>query len=248
MSPLKRLVRSRAAVRLAADTIALYIRFVRATSHWDTIGIEYPNVRWAAKEPFVGVFWHGRLLMLPPSWIDSTMPMHMLISQHRDGELIARTMDPFGIETVRGSTANPKKTEKEKGGRAALRTMVQLLKDGHCVGITPDGPRGPRMRVTPGTVAVARLAKLPILPATYATRRRKLLRSWDRFHLPAPFTRGVTIWGAPIDVHSDASESLEQAALRVEAALNAITAQADRICGHQPVEPAPLEAADAAHT
>jgi lysophospholipid acyltransferase (LPLAT)-like uncharacterized protein len=239
MSPLKRLLRSRAAVRLAANTIALYVRLVRATSRWQTIGAEYPQAHWDQHKPCVVAFWHGRLLMLPTAWYDSPITMHMLISQHRDGELIARTMDPFGIATVRGSTANPKKAEKDKGGRAALRTLLGLLKDGNAIGITPDGPRGPRMQASPGVIAAARLAKVPILPITYSARRRKLFNTWDRFLLPTLFTSGVTIWGEPIDVFSNSEESLEQAALRVEAALNAITAEADRLCGHAPVEPAP---------
>ncbi len=245
MSILKRLLRSRVALRLAAACIAFYIRFVHATSRWQVIGSEHLEAHWQARKPAVVAFWHGRLLMLTVAWRGSSMTMRILISQHRDGELIARSLELFGIGAVRGSSANPKKAGKEKGGRAALRTMVQVLKEGNCIGFTPDGPRGPRMRAGPGVVATARLAKAPILPVAYATRHRKLIRSWDRFHLPLPFTRGVTIWGEPLDVFSDTSESLEAAALRVEQALLAITNEADRLCGHAPLEPAAREQPDA---
>lgn len=245
MSLVKRLLRSQAAVSLAASIIAGYIRFVRATSRWQTLGAEHVENLWQTRQPAVIAFWHGRLLLLPTAWRGSSMTMHMLISQHRDGELIARSTHSFGMGTVRGSSANPKKAGKEKGGQAALRALLHLLKAGHCVGFTPDGPRGPRMRAGPGVVATARLARVPILPIAYATRRRKLLRSWDRFHLALPFTSGVIIWGAPLDVHSDAGESLEAAALRLEQALNAITDEADRLCGHAPVPPAPREGSNA---
>jgi len=230
----KRVSRSTTAVRIAADIIVFYIRLVQRTSRWDTIGIEHPAAFWQSGRSFVGAFWHGRLLMMPAAWT-SDRKMHVLISQHRDGELIARAMDRFGIGTVRGSAA--KAGSGEKGGRAALRAIVQLLKQGDCVTITPDGPRGPRMRAGTGIVVAARLAGVPIMPATYSVRRRRLARSWDRFLIAWPFNRGVLLWGAPIDV-SDPAEPLDQAALRVETALNALCAEADRLCGHAPIQPA----------
>ncbi|MCW0232847.1 MAG: lysophospholipid acyltransferase family protein [Ferrovibrio sp.] len=235
MSWWKRIQRSKAAVRFAADMIAFYVRLVYATTRWDIRGQEYPDAFWSENRPFVLSFWHGRLLMIPPTW-RRDRAMHMLISQHRDGELIARAMDPFGIGTVRGSGA--KAGKKDKGGSGALRVMVRQLKLNEYAGFTPDGPRGPRMRAGTGVIAAARLAKVPILPVTYAVKRRRVINSWDRFILPWPFNRGVYLWGEPIDVHSDTTETPEQAALRLEAVLNALTEQADRICGHSPIAPA----------
>ena len=97
----------------------------------------------------------------------------MLISQHRDGQLIARTVRRFGIASIAGSTSH--------GGSAALRAILRALKAGQCIGVTPDGPRGPRMRATGGAVDIARLSGVPILPAAFATSRRRVLGSWDRF-------------------------------------------------------------------
>lgn len=231
----KRIQRSKPAVRFAADAIAFYVRLVHKTTRWDIRGGEHPNSYWAENKPFILAFWHGRLLMIPPTWRrDRTM--HMLISQHRDGELIARAMDPFGIGTVRGSGA--KAGKKDKGGGAALRIIVRQLKLNEYAGFTPDGPRGPRMRAGSGVVAAARLAKAPIIPLTYAVKRCRVINSWDRFILPWPFNRGIYIWGAPIDVHSDESESLEAATLRVETIMNAHCAEADAFCGHTPIAPA----------
>ena len=232
----KRILRSRAAVRFAADLIALYIRFVHATSRWETHGGEHPGALWSSGRPFILSFWHGRLLMVPMAW-NLGKPIQVLISQHRDGELIARAMDPFGIGTVRGSGT---KKGKEKGGSAALRVMVKRLKDNGYVGFTPDGPRGPRMRVaSAGVIAAARLAKAPILPFAYGVARRRVMSSWDRFILPWPFNRGVFLWGTPLDVHSDANETVESAALRLETVLNDLSAEADRICGQSAIDPAP---------
>ena len=207
---------------------ALYIKAVYATTRWDERGRHIPDAFWKARKPFIIVFWHGRILMMIPCW-KKTAPVHMLISQHRDGRLIADTIHHFGIGAIAGSSS--------KGGSAALRQMVRTLKQGEYVGITPDGPRGPRMRASPGMVTLARLAGVPIVPAAAATGNAKTLSSWDRFQLPVPFGRGVYLWGEAIDV----ADGEEDAARRhVEARLNGLTAEADRILGRPPVEPAPL--------
>lgn len=237
---LKRLIRSDAAQTLASLAIAFYVRLVHATSRWQTQGGEHPQSCWDSRQPFISAFWHGRLLMMPIAWTTSSRA-HVLISQHRDGELIARAMAPFGFSTVRGSTANKNKAEKDKGGLAALREMRRLLKSGDCICITPDGPRGPRMRATTGIVALARIARVVVLPTTYSARRARVLNSWDRFLLPTPFNRGIFLWGEPMDFFSDAEESLEQAALRLEAAMIALCNEADDAMGRARIAPAPRD-------
>jgi len=162
----------------------------------------------------------------------------MLISRHRDGEIIARAMQHFGVGAAHGSTAKAGTTDK--GGTDAVRQLVKIVKAGNAVGITPDGPRGPRMRVAAGIVQIARMTGLPIVPATFSARRRKVMRSWDRFVVALPFTSGVIIWGKPIAVPRELDPAgLEAKRLEVEEALNALTAEADRLCGHDPIEPGP---------
>ncbi len=213
---------------------AQYIRLVFATGRWQVVGGELPASLWNQGKPFILAFWHGRILMMPYCWRRS-VPIHMLISQHRDGQIIARTVSHFGIRTVSGSSS--------KGGSAALRGLLKALKGGQCVGITPDGPRGPRMRASDGIVQVARLSGAPIIPCSFSARRRKVMPSWDRFVLALPFSSGAFVWGRPIEVPPDASsDALEAARAAVEAGLNAITDEADRLMGLEPVEPAPLAA------
>jgi lysophospholipid acyltransferase (LPLAT)-like uncharacterized protein len=121
--------------------------------------------------------------------------------------------------------------------------MLKSLKSGQCVGITPDGPKGPRMRASSGIVNLAKLAGVPILPATFSTSRRKLLGSWDRFAVALPFSRGVFVWGDPITVTRNADEpELESARRLVEASLNAITVDADSRLGLETPRPAESEA------
>jgi lysophospholipid acyltransferase (LPLAT)-like uncharacterized protein len=152
-------------------------------------------------------------------------PMHMLISAHPDGQIIADAVTYFGVDSIAGSTS--------RGGSAALRTMLKRLKDGDCVGVTPDGPRGPAMTASIGIVNVARLARVPILPLTYATSRRRVLATWDRFHLALPFGRGVYLWGEPIEVAADLDEAgLEHARRLVEERMVEMVHEADRRVGH----------------
>ncbi|PKU22043.1 lysophospholipid acyltransferase family protein [Telmatospirillum siberiense] len=231
MGMVKTLTRAEGVRRFLCWLAAQYIRLVHVTGRWQVVGGELPQSFWDDGRPFILAFWHGRILMMPYCW-RRRQPINMLISQHRDGQIIARTVSHFGISTIVGSSS--------KGGVAALRAMLQSLKGGTCVGITPDGPRGPRMRASDGIVQVARMSGCPIIPCTFSARRRKLLGSWDRFSVALPFSSGVFVWGTSIEVPSGASSTDLQAARdAVEASLNAITEEADRRMGHPPVEPAP---------
>ena len=208
---------------------ARYIRLVHATSRWTVEGGEPANAFWDRREPFILAFWHSRLLMMPYIWRRG-VTIKMLVSNHADGEFITRTVVPFGIETVRGSSS--------KGGAQALRHLLGLLKAGTCVGLTPDGPRGPRMRAAAGVVTLAKLSGIPVIPAAYSISSAVFLKSWDRFLVARPFGRGLFLWGAPIRVTRD--DDADAARVRIEQALNAVTREADRRCGLTPIEPAEL--------
>jgi len=210
---------------------ALYIRLVHATSRYSAVGGEIPRALWDQRRPFILCFWHGRLLMIPYCW-DKRHPIRTLTSDHRDGRLVARTTAHLGIPTLIGSSS--------RGGARAFRAMVRALAQGESIGITPDGPRGPRMRAQAGIVKLARLSGAPIVPVGYSTRRRRVLDTWDRFVVAPPFSRGVFVWGDAIEVEPDADrDSIERARQAVETSLNAVTAEADRLCGAAPVAPAP---------
>ncbi len=211
--------------------IAVYIRLVYATSRWETRNAEAVNALWDTDSPFILAFWHGRMFMMPTMWRRGA-PVGMLISRHRDGELIARTLRHFGIDAIRGSTS--------RGGEGALREVLRALKSGKWIGFTPDGPRGPLMRASDGVISAARLAGVPVVPAACAVSRRKVLSSWDRFAIPFPLSRGICIWGEPISVPRDADgEALEASRRSLERSLNEISAAADRYCGVDVIAPEP---------
>ena len=230
----RRFLRSALLRQIACWVTHCYIRFVYLTNRWTVEGSDWTRRLTREGRSFICVFWHGRLLMMPLAWHRMTS-FHMLISAHRDGRIIAGAMSYFGIGTIAGST--------RRGGLPALRAILKRLREGGCVGITPDGPRGPAMTVSIGTVNIARLAGVPIVPVTYATSRRRVLATWDRFHLALPFGRGVYLFGEPMEIAAELDEEgLETARRLLETRMVEMVSEADRLVGHE-ISP-PVCAAD----
>lgn len=168
-------------------------------------------------------FWHGRLLAMPFAYEGS--PAKVLISRHGDGEFIARVVKYFGLGAVRGSY--------KKASISSLREILSELKQGTTIGITPDGPKGPRYKIKPGIVEIARITRSPIVPVTYGASRSWAASSWDRFLVPYPFSRLFFLWGDPIHVAADASaDVIERTRQELEEKLVSLTEAADRMaCG-----------------
>jgi lysophospholipid acyltransferase (LPLAT)-like uncharacterized protein len=212
---------------------ALYIRVVHVTGTWKIEGEAHANDLHESGRPFVLAFWHGRLMMMSYAWRNRSH-VNMLISGHPDGRFVARTISHFGVQNIVGSTT--------RGGWSAMRTIVKTLRNGGIVGITPDGPQGPRMRASDGVIKIARMANVPILPLAFSASKRKVLSTWDGFVLPLPFARGVFLWGKPIDVPNDADKTaMESRRLELEDSLIDLTERADRLMGHYRIEPAAIE-------
>jgi len=225
----KKVVKSTPVRRLVCWLAAQYIRLVWMTGRWEKVGEEHLQTLYDSGQPAILSFWHGRLLMAPYTW-NKPRPFRMLISAHRDGELIAQTVKHFGISWIKGSSS--------KGGAGALRELLKTLKDGAWVGITPDGPRGPRMRASDGVISIARLSGAPILPVAYGIRGGRVLGSWDSFLAALPFSKGVLVWGEPLGVPRDADgDSVAALRTELENRLNAVTREADLLTGRTPVEP-----------
>jgi lysophospholipid acyltransferase (LPLAT)-like uncharacterized protein len=231
MSPVKRLLGSGAARRALVWLAARYLALIRATTRWS---VECPAATRTLIDqgrPFIICFWHGRLALTPAAQPEGRR-VHGLMSGHRDGLLYARAIAGLGLDSVEGSS--------RRGGGEALRRLCRLLARNEIVAITPDGPRGPRMRVKPGAVKAAQLSGAPLVPLAAAARRQRRLGTWDRFCLALPFSRGVILWGEPIPVPRRAEpEALEGRRRVLEQRLNGLTAEADRRCGQDAVEPAP---------
>jgi lysophospholipid acyltransferase (LPLAT)-like uncharacterized protein len=212
------------AVQGALSSLAAgHIGAVKATTRWTHINSDVAKKAWAGDEPVIVAFWHNRLLLMPYCW-PSRAPFHMLISSHPDGRLISRTVAHFGIDTIAGSS--------RRGGLEALIGMVRKLRHGESVGITPDGPRGPRMRAGDGPIALARISGATIIPAAASVSRRIVLNTWDKLIIALPFGQGATVWGEPIRISRGASpEDMADARLRLENALTRVTNTADETVG-----------------
>ncbi len=229
--------RTRLVQGLAAGLAAGLIALVRVTTRWQRVNTAAAEAAWTGERPVIVAFWHNRLAMMPYCW-PSRRPFHMLISSHPDGQLIKKTVAHFGIDAVAGSS--------RRGGAEALRALVRLARDGHSIGITPDGPRGPRMRIREGALALARLSGVPIVPAAVSVRRRVVLNTWDRLVIALPFSRGAMVWGKPMSVPRDADDAMTARLQEdLERELNRVTAEADVLAGHVPMEPAALKSTNA---
>ncbi|MFL5574431.1 MAG: lysophospholipid acyltransferase family protein [Gemmatimonadaceae bacterium] len=170
----------------------------------------------AEREPVVFAFWHGQ--MLPLLFHHRDEGVAILISSHRDGEIIARIAHRFGFRTVRGSTS--------RGGGRALLGLVRELERGGEVAVTPDGPRGPAERFAPGALIAAQRANAHIVPVAATADRAWRLRSWDRFLVPKPFARVTVAYGPPTRVAATTAREATEEAARFEALIAEAVARA----------------------
>jgi lysophospholipid acyltransferase (LPLAT)-like uncharacterized protein len=220
----KHLLKNQVIVKMVGWLGSRYIRFIFKTTRWTFEGSQHPQPFWDQEKPFICAFWHNRLLLGTYGWTVS-VPFYMLISEHADGQVIAHTVKHQGIDCIAGS--------KRRGGMAAFRRLVHALRQGQFIGMTPDGPRGPRFKASPGIATLARLTGVPVLPFVAAVEKRVVLSTWDRFIIPLPFGKGIVAWGEP--VYSLPDEGDEAHAQRIEQALNTLTKKMDQRCGHIPL-------------
>lgn len=195
-----------------------YIRLLGRTMRLTYRGKEALGA--ARRDPgqYILAFWHSRFLMMPFAYPDSRLVV--LSSHHRDAEILVRILRRFKLDISRGSTT--------RGGAAGLRSVLRKVQLGYDVGFTPDGPRGPRRRVRPGVIAIARLSGLPIIPVTFSAAPARRLRSWDRTLVPRPFSAGLFVYGTPLGIprHADDAKQEELRSI-LESELDRITDLAD---------------------
>ena len=170
-------------------------------------------------ERFILAFWHRHLLLMPYSY--RGRGISVLVSQSKDGELIARTVARLGIDSSRGSSS--------RGGVAGMRTLLRKAAEGWDIAFTPDGPRGPASEVQPGVILAAAATGFPIVPVALAATRAKRLRSWDRFVVPLPLSTVHFVYGEPLAVERRGDP--EAAAAELKRRLDAAEAEAEGRAG-----------------
>lgn len=164
-------------------------------------------------QAYILAFWHAWIL--PMAYLHRRQGIVVLVSDHRDGEYIARVIGRMGFGTARGSST--------RGGAKGLMGSVRALRAGTSLGLTPDGPRGPARVFKPGGLIAAQISGAPIIPMAVSGGPVKRLPSWDRFVLPYPFARVHLRYGAPHFVPRGAGQAeLEEHARSLEGEMNAL--------------------------
>lgn len=180
------------AIRIVSPTLRARVR--------DEAGFA---TRTAPSSPVIFAFWHNQMFVMPYVYrrFLAPRPAVCLVSASQDGEMIARVLARFGLGTARGSSS--------RRAREACLTLIAHLKEGKDVGITPDGPRGPRHQAHAGGVGLASLSGCPVIPLTCDFGWKIELPTWDRFMIPLPFSVWRLRFGKPMHV----AESLDDEAL-----------------------------------
>ena len=204
-----------------ADKFAwLFIMFLGKTAFISLHNRKYVKYSYSTDRPIMFVVWHGHMLL--PIYVHRHEKVIAMVSEHTDGEMIARTVERLGFLTVRGSST--------RGGSKAYRAMLRALKSGkHCT-ILPDGPNGPRHEFKMGAVQLAQRANAIIQPLTFGAQKSITLKTWDRFTMWKPFSRIALVYGKPISLpRKTTPEQLEDWRQKVENRLNNLQVEADAL-------------------
>ncbi|MBX3345955.1 MAG: lysophospholipid acyltransferase family protein [Nitrospira sp.] len=177
------------AVKLAVVPPVGYavIQILRRTMRWHTEGGEHVSRLFAEGRSVILAFWHAQQLMMPLAI--PRLEAHVLISQHRDGELIRRIIARFGLDAVRGSST--------RGGAEALRRMIRIGRSGGNLALTPDGPKGPRQIAKVGVVQLARATGCPIVPMAFGCSKKNSSRAGTGSSCPIRSLGAPSSWARP---------------------------------------------------
>ena len=182
----------------AAD-LAMFslISLIGRTIRWEVNGAE--NLESASRSGSIPIytFWHDRIFM--GTYFFRKRRIVVMTSQSFDGEYIARFIQRFGYGAARGSST--------RGGIGAIVEMVRLMRAGCPTAFTIDGPKGPRYVAKMGAVLLAKKTGNPVLPFTATAAKHWTIKSWDRMHIPVPFTRALIDIAPGINVPFDADET-----------------------------------------
>jgi lysophospholipid acyltransferase (LPLAT)-like uncharacterized protein len=217
-------VRKRVLEILARWAGPALIRLLGVTLSIRRSGIENIAKARSISDKVVFASWHGRLLLL--TYAHRNEGIDVLVSTHQDGEYIARVITGLGFGTVRGSST--------RGGTGAVFKMTGAAAGRHDIGITPDGPRGPKERCQPGVIYLAKRNRMPVVPVGVSHKPSLVLSSWDRFMIPLPFAKCMIVYGEPVMYDTSMSqESIDEAARDLEDRIRAAVREADNGCGRE---------------
>ena len=175
----------------------LYIRAVNLTSSIQFENESIPKQFWNNDKPFILAFWHSQLMMIGFSW-KKNKNVNILASGHSDGRFGAIVGKYFNLNNIQTS---------KKNKSIPLRSIFKLLNDNNYIGITPDGPRGPKEIVSEGIIKIAKSSKVPIIPVGFWSSKNFKLKSWDSFLITLPFSKCSFVWNKPLEIPYNIQEN-----------------------------------------
>lgn len=202
-----------------------YLKFVGLTTRWQSVtGVKETYETLDKYGSMIVIGWHGRTLLMPYFW-NKTRQLNALVSPHRDGRIIVQILKKFGIGNIDGSS--------DRNSKEAAIELMRNLQQGNSIAIIPDGPRGPRMKLTMSPLFYAQKSGKPILGITYSVAGAKVVtKSWDNMLLPLPFCRGMYAITEPVFIPANATPAeLEQYRQKIETSLNELTWRLDKAMG-----------------
>jgi lysophospholipid acyltransferase (LPLAT)-like uncharacterized protein len=204
-------------IRFASAAIQLLIKSLRFKITGDD------SIAQLAKEKknFIAAFWHGSMMV---GWyLHHNKNTAALVSQSKDGEVLAKTLEKWNYKVIRGSSSI--------GGDEALKKMIELLKENYSLAITPDGPRGPIYKMKVGAVISAKKTGIPLFLVGIGIKKKFRLKSWDAFEVPKPFTKVVAIYSDPIFIDGSLNyEETNKKIIECEEQLKKLQMEAFKLC------------------
>ena len=192
----KRIVKNFLIQKILAFIAAIYIHVVSITSNIKYINNSIPEQYWKNDQPFILAFWHSQLMMISFSW-KNKKKLNILASGHSDGRFGAIVGKYFKLNNI--PTYN-------KDKKISLRPIFKLLKQKDSIGIAPDGPRGPKEKISEGIIKIAKKSKIPIIPIGFWSSKNFQLNSWDSFLISKPFSKCSFVWGKAIEIPENSTD------------------------------------------
>jgi hypothetical protein len=205
---------------LAGILGSLFVRLFVSTMRIIERPDNYPERLIRQGENIIFAYWHA--FMFVPAYTARNLGIKVMVSQHRDGELITQVIMRLGFSAVRGSST--------RGGVKALLEMIKDSKEGTAMAITPDGPRGPRFTIQPGIILLSQKTGFPIIPTSLGLTSYWELPSWDKFRIPKPFSKAALVYGEPIHIPPKLNKSeIEEYRILLEKRLNEMNIEAEQL-------------------
>ncbi len=209
---IKKILQHKYIQEFAGWIIAFYIKVCFNTSLWYLKNDEEITSTLKKNKRLIVIFWHNRLLMAPYCW-NYSKPFKMLISSHRDGKIISNAVAHLGIGTIKGSS--------NKNKISSAKEILTNLNMNNVVGITPDGPRGPKEKMKEGIVSLLKKTNATVIPLSYSAKFNFKLNSWDKFIFVTPFNKFVAVWGNAIEYNN--KKKLDENLQIIQDELNRVT-------------------------